>query len=223
MGNVTGKSVDDHLFDLRFTGKQLEREAARCRKNVRAQRALVAKVGRRAHARPDPDSRLMRLRFRQAIKEGRHEFAEVHAANCIREAQQEQKYSTLAARMDVAASRLKDMIAKQQAVSGVIRLSSTLNSALETKQFETIANIMDQWEEQAVAVDGAASTISKKAPVVAVNDNVQSLVDDIAAELKVGEQLSEMPAVPAERVHVPAEDTTSRSTELQDRLQQLMQ
>ncbi|CEO94865.1 Snf7 [Plasmodiophora brassicae] len=201
MGNVTGKSVDDHLFDLRFTGKQLEREAARCRKNVRAQRALVAK----------------------AIKEGRHEFAEVHAANCIREAQQEQKYSTLAARMDVAASRLKDMIAKQQAVSGVIRLSSTLNSALETKQFETIANIMDQWEEQAVAVDGAASTISKKAPVVAVNDNVQSLVDDIAAELKVGEQLSEMPAVPAERVHVPAEDTTSRSTELQDRLQQLMQ
>merc|ERR1712156_760960 len=81
----SGPDLNDVIFQLRMSSKQLEREAKRAEKEEKA----------------------MREKVKKAIKDQRIEFAQIHAESAIRKKNEGLNYLRLASRVDAVASKVK--------------------------------------------------------------------------------------------------------------------
>lgn len=78
----------DHLFNLKFAVKELERNAKRCDKEEKAEK----------------------LKCKKAIAKGNMEVARIHAENAIRQKNQSLNYLRMSARVDAVASRVQTAV-----------------------------------------------------------------------------------------------------------------
>lgn len=81
-------SSSDHLFNLKFAVKELERNAKKCEKEEKLEKAKTKK----------------------AIQKGNVEVARVHAENAIRQKNQSLNYLKMSARVDAVASRVQSAL-----------------------------------------------------------------------------------------------------------------
>lgn len=75
----------EHLFNLKFAVKELERNSKRCEKEEKQEKAKT----------------------KQAIQKGNMEVARIHAENAIRQKNQAINYLRMSARVDAVASRVQ--------------------------------------------------------------------------------------------------------------------
>jgi len=171
MGNET-------LFQLRFTGKQLDKQAAKAQK---AQQAELKKV-------------------KAEIEKGkdRYEFAQVHAENAIRKKNEALNYMRLSSRLDGVCSRLKSA----QAMKGVMKdmggVTKSMESAMKSMDLEKVSKIMDKFESQfedldvqsSVMENSMGSAMASSAP----QDQIAALIQQVADEngLEVASQLDDV-------------------------------
>lgn len=78
----------DHLFSLKFTVKEFERNSKKCDKEEKAERAKLKK----------------------AIQKGNMEVARIHGENAIRQKNQSLNFLRMAARIDAVSSRVQTAV-----------------------------------------------------------------------------------------------------------------
>lgn len=78
----------EHLFNLKFAVKELERNSKKCEKEERNEKAKMKK----------------------AIQKGNTEVARIHAENAIRQKNQSVNYLRMSARVDAVASRVQTAV-----------------------------------------------------------------------------------------------------------------
>lgn len=78
-------NFSEHLFNLKFAVKELERNSKKCEKEERNEKAKMKK----------------------AIQKGNTEVARIHAENAIRQKNQSVNYLRMSARVDAVASRVQ--------------------------------------------------------------------------------------------------------------------
>lgn len=86
--NLSLTSNLEHLFNLKFAVKELERNAKKCEKEEIAEKAKTKK----------------------AIQKGNMDVARIHAENAIRQKNQSLNYLRMSARVDAVASRVQSAL-----------------------------------------------------------------------------------------------------------------
>ena len=129
----------EHLFNLKFAAKELQRNSKRCDKEEKAEKAKVKKVGlHKDHVcyRMSEDTRrnkgplmagcwavmglfnLIVLSYfsiiPQAIQKGNMEVARIHAENAIRQKNQSINFLRMSARVDAVAARVQTAVTVNQ-------------------------------------------------------------------------------------------------------------
>jgi charged multivesicular body protein 1 len=93
-----GPSMEDVLFQLRFSKKQLEREAKKSEKEMNAQKAKVKK----------------------ALQQGNVEGARIYAENSIRKKNEALNYLRFASKIDAVSARVQTAIS-MKSVGGFLK------------------------------------------------------------------------------------------------------
>ncbi|GLE04063.1 hypothetical protein PINS_up012974 [Pythium insidiosum] len=165
--------LEDELFNMKFTAKNLLRCAKKCEKNQAAQKTKLKK----------------------AIEQGNMEGARIYAQNVIREKNQSLSYLQLASRIDAVASRVQTAIAMGQLKTNMRGVVKGMDTVMASMNVEKISSTMDQFEKhfedldvRAAYMEGAMSNgTSISTPVDQVDDLIQMVADENG--LKVAGQL----------------------------------
>lgn len=163
--------LENHLFNLKFTAKQLARQAKKSEKQVR----------------------LEKLKLRKAIEAGNKDGARVYAENAIRHQNLYMNYLRLSSRIDAAASRVETAIKMRTVTKSMAGVVTGMNKAAKSMDLEKIGAVMDQFEKQFENLDvqsgymeeriGGATTLST--PI----DEVDSLINSVADEYGLDVQM----------------------------------
>lgn len=116
--------IEDTLFTLKFTTKQMERQAKRCEKDQNAQKAKMKK----------------------ALTQGNVEGARIYAENAIRKKNEGLNYLRMAARVDAVANRVQTaMMTKEisKKMGGVVK---GLDKVVQSMDLEKITSTMSKFE-----------------------------------------------------------------------------
>jgi charged multivesicular body protein 1 len=177
MGNDV--SVEDRLYELKFTSKQLTRESAKMEKKEKEERKKI----------------------KMAIEKGNMDGARIYAENAIRNKNQALNFLRLAGRVEAVANRVETAVRMQQVTKSMAGVVTGMDEALKNMDLEKISHLMDRFEKTFEDLDVQAQTMeqsmSSAGAVSTPIDQVDSLIQQVATEhgLEVTERLDGM-AVP---------------------------
>lgn len=166
-----GDKLLDQIFNLKFTSKQLAKQAKKCEK----------------------DEKLERGKVKKAIEKGNIDGAKIYAQNAIRKKSEQLNYLRLSSRLDAVVSRL-DTQAKMQTVNkSMAGIVKALERALTTNNLEKVANTMDQFERQFENLDVQSefveNAMSNQMALTTPEKDVNSLMQQVAEEHNLEVQL----------------------------------
>mmetsp|Transcript_39659 Transcript_39659/g.126727 ORF Transcript_39659/g.126727 Transcript_39659/m.126727 type:complete len:205 (+) Transcript_39659:133-747(+) len=199
-----GDKLMDQIFNLKFTSKQLVRQANKCEKEEKAEKNKVKK----------------------AIEKGNIEGAKIYAQNAIRKKTEQLNYLKLGSRLDAVVSRL-DTQAKMNVINkSMAGIVKSLEKALSQSNLEQVSMTMEQFEKQFETLDVQSNVVeeamSSSTSMSTPQDQVEQLMMEVADAHGLEVQLN-MPtantAVPAAPVAAPAQ--ASQESDLSARLAEL--
>lgn len=151
----TGPTLEEQLFELRFTAKQLNKDSAKATEQ----------------------SRLQRLKCKKAMEQGNIEGARIHAESAIREKNQALSFLRLSSRIDAVAQRVNTAVKMNQLnknMEGVVssmakglskyadsNRSDILSQVMKSMDIEQITTTMDDFEKQFDDLALASSVMDK--------------------------------------------------------------
>jgi len=169
--------LQDQLFNLKFTSKQLQNQSKKCEANEKKEKA----------------------KLKQAIEKGNMEGAKIYAQNAIREKNQALNLLRLSSRIDGVASKLEMSIQMRTVTRNMGGIVKNLDKAMKQMNLEQMTKVMDQFEKQFEDLDvqtdvmenAMGSTTALSTPASEVND----LISQVAEEngLAVGDSLGAAP------------------------------
>lgn len=196
--------LEEQIFNLRFTAKQLQRASKKAEKDEKAERIKVKK----------------------AIEKSNIEGARIYAQNAIRKKSEATNYLRLASRLDAVVSRL-DTQAKMQTVNrSMVGIVGALGKSLAGNNLEKMALTMDQFERQFEDLDVQSNFVegamNQQAALSTPEDEVSQLLLQVADEHGLESKLalpdaattSASPAPTATTAADPDEDFNRRLAEL---------
>merc|ERR1719335_1843574 len=119
------KGLENQLFQLKFTSKQLGRLSKKCEKEEKAEKAKIKK----------------------ALEKDNNDGARIHAQNAIRNKNNAQNYLRLSSRVDAVSSRLESAIKMQQVTKSMGSVVKGMDKVLGSMNVEAISKVMDQFEK----------------------------------------------------------------------------
>lgn len=171
-GGSSDKKLMDQIFNLKFTSKQLVRQAARCEKEEKAER----------------------LKIKKAIEKGNMEGAKIYAQNAIRKKNEALNFLKLGSRLDAVVARLNTQASMQAVSKSMGSIVKALQKALDSNNVEKIAHTMDEFEKQSMNLDVPSDvmndTMSNQMAMSTPEDEVQGLLQQVAAQHGLEEKLS---------------------------------
>eukprot|EP00937_MAST-01D_sp_MAST-1D-sp2_P002082 g2082.t1 len=188
MGTSASKQLENTLFQLKFTSKQLTREQSKCVKAEKEQKAKLKK----------------------AIEQGNHEGARIYAQNAIREKNQGLNYLRLASRVDAVAARVNTALRQQNLQKQMVGVVKGMDKALASMQMDKVAKCMDKFESNFEDLDVRAAYMEGAIGDSTAQSTPQEQVDDLILQvndehgLNMAASLSEAGIVPST---APAEAT----------------
>ncbi|KAG8004217.1 Charged multivesicular body protein 1b [Nibea albiflora] len=148
-------SHTEHLFNLKFAAKELQRNSKKCDKEERAEKAKV----------------------KQAIQKGNMEAAKIHAENAIRQKHQSINFLRMSARVDAVASRVS------KSMSGVVKsMDATLKSMNLEKISALMDKFENQFETLDVQTAQMEDTMGNTTTLTTPQNEVDSLLHEMADE-----------------------------------------
>ncbi|XP_041047901.1 charged multivesicular body protein 1a [Carcharodon carcharias] len=169
--------MDDTLFQLRFTSKQLERLAKKAEKDSKAEQAKVKK----------------------ALQQKNIEGAKIYAENAIRKKNEGLNWLRTASRVDAVASKVQTAVTMKGVTKNMARVTQGLDKALKSMDLQKISAVMDKFEQQVQNLDVHTSvmedSMSSAMTLTTPQEQVDSLIMQIAEEngLEVMDQLNQLP------------------------------
>ncbi|GAB1600101.1 charged multivesicular body protein 1a-like [Argonauta hians] len=168
--------MDDMLFNLRFTTKQLERLARKAEKEQNAQQNRVKK----------------------AIQQKNLDVAKVYAENAIRKKNESLNYLRMAARVDAVSSKVQTAVTMKQVAKNIEGVTKSLEKAASASDLYKIEQIMQKFEKQFEDLDVKTSTLessmSSATTLTTPQNEVEALIQQVAEEngLEMIDQLQEL-------------------------------
>merc|ERR1712137_1179310 len=121
---LMSKGLENQLFQLKFTAKQLNRLSTKCKKEESTEKSKIKKC----LEKDNPDG------------------ARIHAQNAIRQKNNAQNYLRLSSRVDAVASRLESALKMQQVTKSMGQVVKGMDKVLNSMNVEQISKVMDQFE-----------------------------------------------------------------------------
>ncbi|XP_071182241.1 charged multivesicular body protein 1a-like [Salvelinus alpinus] len=170
--------MDETLFQLKFTAKQLEKLAKKAEKDSKSEQAKVKK----------------------ALQLKNVDVARVYAENAIRKKNEGLNWLRMASRVDAVASKVQTAVAMKAVTKNMTQVTKALDKALGSMDLQKVSALMDKFETQVQNLDVHTSvmedSMSSATTLTTPQDQVDDLILQIAEEsgLEVMDQLSQVPA-----------------------------
>lgn len=168
--------LDKALFNLKFTAKQLTRQAAKADRDARAEQAKLKKALQQSPPQP--------------------EIARLYAKSSIRNSKQRVELLTLAAKIDAVAARVQTAITMRTVTQTMTQTVKGMELALKNMDLEKIGAVMEKFESQFEDLDvvggyyeGVAGGVESQQVGVEGHGEVDALISRVADE--AGVELSE--------------------------------
>ncbi|GAB0093157.1 charged multivesicular body protein 1b [Sergentomyia squamirostris] len=197
-------AMEKHLFNLKFAVKDLERNAKKCEKEEKLEKAKTKK----------------------AIQKGNMEVARIHAENAIRQKNQSLNYLRMSARVDAVASRVQSALTTRKVTNSMAGVVKAMDAAMKGMNLEKISTLMDKFEQQFEDLDVQSSymenTMSQTTTTAVPQGDVDSLMQQVADE--AGLELNmELPQGPQASTIGASTQVSQEQDELTQRLARLRQ
>ncbi|KAL9585399.1 MAG: hypothetical protein Q9212_001552 [Teloschistes hypoglaucus] len=159
--------LEKSLFNLKFTAKQLSRQAARASRDEAAEKAKLKK----------------------AIQQNHPDIAKIYAQNAIRKQNERLNLLRLGSRIDAVASRVQTAVTMRQVTGSMAGVVKGMDGAMKAMDLEKISAVMDRFESQFEDLDvatGYYETATSSATAVGTpQDDVDRLIGQVADEAGV--------------------------------------
>lgn len=195
-------AMENHLFNLKFAVKELERNSKKCEKEEKAEK----------------------LKTKKAIQKGNMEVARIHAENAIRQKSQSLNYLRMSARVDAVASRVQGALNIRKVTQSMGGVVKAMDAAMKSMNLEKMSSLMDKFENQFEDLDVQSSymdnTMSQSTTTAVPQGDVENLLQQVADEAGLELKL-ELPTNPQSICSLSS--TTTEQDELTQRLARLRQ
>ncbi|KAG4088846.1 Snf7 family [Neocallimastix lanati (nom. inval.)] len=160
----SAKNMENALFQLKFTAKQLQRNAKKCQKDEISEKNKLKK----------------------AIQQGNTEGAKIYALNAIRKKNEGLNFIRLASRIDAVASRVQTAVTMRTVTKSMGNLVKGMDKAMKSMNLEQISAIMDKFESQFEDLDVQTQvmegTMGQSTTLTTPQEEVDSLMQQVADE-----------------------------------------
>lgn len=164
--------LEQSLFQLKFTAKQLNRQAAKAAKEELQEKTKTKK----------------------AMLQGNNDIAQLYAQNAIRKANERVNLLRLASRIDAVASRVQTAVTMRSVTGNMGQVIKGMDKALQTMNLERISLVMDKFESQFEDLDASTNyyeTATNNAnalttPQEEVDELMSKIADEAGIEMKQG-------------------------------------
>ena len=113
------KGLENQLFQLKFTAKQMGRLSSKCLKEEKAEKEKIKKC----------------------LEKDNHDGARIHAQNAIRAKTNAQNYLRLSSRVDAVSSRLESAMKMQQVTKSMGMVVKGMDKVLGSMNVEAIGKV----------------------------------------------------------------------------------
>lgn len=201
---MSSSAMQNHLFNLKFAVKELERNSKKCEKEEKLEKAKAKK----------------------AIQKGNMDVARIHAENAIRQKNQSVNYLRMSARVDAVASRVQSALTTRNVTNSMAGVVRAMDSAMKSMNLEKISNIMEKFEQQFEDLDVQSSymenTMSQTTTTAVPQSDVDNLLTQVADEAGLEMNL-ELPSGPQASTLGASTAASQEQDELTQRLARLRQ
>ncbi|RKF58139.1 Vacuolar protein-sorting-associated protein 46 [Golovinomyces cichoracearum] len=185
--------LEKALFNLKFTAKQLNRQAAKASK----------------------DEKTERDKLKKAIQAGLSEIAKVYAQNAIRKQNERLNLLRLGSRIDAVASRVQTAVTMRQVTGSMTNVVKGMDQAMKAMDLDRISAVMDRFETQFDDLDVATgyyeNATTSATAVATPQDDVDRLINQVADE--AGVELHQEMDVPQAVKSAPAKNVLAEVEE----------
>ncbi|KTB18792.1 Vacuolar protein-sorting-associated protein 46 [Nakaseomyces glabratus] len=180
MSRNPAAGLENTLFQLKFTSKQLQKQAAKASKEEKQETNKLKK----------------------ALNEN-EEIARIYASNAIRKKNERLQLLKLASRVDSVASRVQTAVTMRQVSSSMAQVCKGMDKALQNMNLQQITMIMEKFEQQFEDLDTSVNVFEDMGvasdAVLVDNDKVDELMGKVAdengMELKQSARLENIPDI----------------------------
>ncbi|KFD52195.1 LOW QUALITY PROTEIN: hypothetical protein M514_06908 [Trichuris suis] len=177
--------METNLFNLKFASKELMRNAKKCEKDEKAERA----------------------KLKLAIQRGNMDCAQIHAENAIRKRSEALNYMRMSSRIDAVAARVQTAHTTKKVTKSVAGVVKAMDSAMRSMNLEkvgaeaavnfsdevTISQLMDKFESEFANLDVQSATMENamsatttlNTPQVEVDRLMQQVAEEAGLELNM--------------------------------------
>lgn len=190
--------MDDMLFQLRFSCKQLERLSKKAEK----------------------DERLQKAKIKKALQQGNVEGARIYAENAIRKKNESINYLRMSSKVDAVSSKIKSAMAMKQVTKNMGGVVKALDKAINSMDLQKVSAVMEKFEQQfedldvrsSVLEDAMGTATTTTAPAAQVDQLIQQVAEESGLEMI--DQLNQAGLTPADTIAA----STGRSQAAEDAL-----
>ena len=188
--------LEEQVFNLKFTSKQLQRQAKKSELNAKKEEKKV----------------------KMAVEKGDMEGARIYAQNAIRLKNERVNFMRLASRIDAAASRVETACRMQAVTKSMASVVKGMDKAMKSMDLMKITQVMDQFDKQfedvEVGVNYMDESMSRGTVLSTPQDEVDSLIQSVAEEhgLELEHAMGDVPT---------SEPAAAEQDELAERLNRL--
>lgn len=186
-------SLDNSLFQLKFTAKQLNRQAQKAAKEEQKEKS----------------------RIKKAMQQGNNDIAQIYAQNAIRKSHERVNLLRLALRIDAVLSRVQTAATMRQVSGNMLGVIKGMDKALQSMNLEKILMVMEKFESQFEDLDASTNyyeaATNNATALTTPQEEVDSLMSQVADE--AGLELEQ--DLKAAKVEAPAQKVDD---EKEDRL-----
>mmetsp|Transcript_6915 Transcript_6915/g.11968 ORF Transcript_6915/g.11968 Transcript_6915/m.11968 type:complete len:226 (+) Transcript_6915:398-1075(+) len=162
------KQFMDQIFNLKFTSKQLVRQAKKAEKEERSETMKVKK----------------------AIEKGNMDGARIYAQNAIRKKSEQLNYLRLGSRLDAVVARLESQSKMNNINKNMSGIVKSLEKALNSNNLEQVAMTMDSFEKQFENLDVQAEFVEQAMGNTTALSTPQSQVDELLVKVAKEHELN---------------------------------
>jgi charged multivesicular body protein 1 len=176
-GKSSSRQLEDTMFNMRLTAKQLVKESQRSEK----------------------EEKLEKEKAKRYLEKGLIDSARIHAENGIRKKNEALNYLRLSSKMDAVASKIATAARTEQMTQQFARVIPQMNRVLQNMNLQNISETMSNFEKVFEDLDVASGyineSLSQSTSVSTPKDQVDSLLRQIADEhnIEVQGQMGEIP------------------------------
>eukprot|EP00959_Pyramimonas_sp_CCMP1952_P389722 8166968-Pyramimonas_sp.AAC.1 len=175
------KQFLDQIFNLKFTSKQLVRQAKKAEKEEKSE---VMKV-------------------KKAIEKGNMDGARIYAQNAIRKKTEQLNYLRLGSRLDAVVARLESQAKMNTINKNMAGIVKSLEKALDSNNLEQVASTMDSFEKQFENLDVQAEFVESAMGNTTALSTPQSQVDELLVQVAKEHELNLVLDMPTPATAVP--------------------